>query len=52
LGAGRRSGGTGPSVYSLKGEGVNRTGIAPVVLRILRRLSESPVTAAVTIAHN
>lgn len=52
LGAGRRSGETSPSVYSLKGEGVNRTGIAPVVLRILRGQSESPVTAGVTIEHN
>lgn len=52
LGAGRRSGGTSPSVYSLKGEGVNRTGIAPVVLCILPTDSETLVTVFVTIAHN
>ncbi len=52
MGVGRRSGETSPSVYSLKGEGVNRPGIAPDVLRILRGHSESPVTAPVTIEHN
>lgn len=52
LGAGRRLGETGPSVYSLKGEGVNQTGIAPVVVCIIRKLSETLVTVSVTIAHN
>ena len=52
MGGRKGVGGTAPSVYSLKGEGVNRTSVAPAVICILRSHSETLVTAEDTIAHN